>query len=540
MKGRGIMAIYVVAYDIGTTGVKSCLFSISEEEKIKYIDGHLTDYHLYLLDNGGAEQDPDEWWDAICTSTNAMMHKNGIPPEMIKGISFCGQMQCLILVDKDGKVLRPSMNYLDARATKQFKEGIAFGTKIAGMNANRLRKWLKIAKCVAGSVKDPPWKYNWVKENEPEIMARTYKWLDAKDYLAMRMTGNYSASPDSAFAAFLYDTRPDKKCWSKEICDMVGVDFSHLPPLVQSTDIVGALTEKAALEMGLQAGTPVFSGGGDVSLTGVGAGAVEPGDTHIYTGTSGWVSSVIEKQELDINAMIGAIPGVDPTSFNYYAELETAGKCLEWARDHIGLDDLDIFAEHRYKYEDSESAQKNIYSYIMDEIKDVSAGSGGVLFTPWLQGNRCPFEDVYSRGVFFNIGMETTSREMIHAVIEGTAFHYRWMLEEMSKKAKTSDPVRFVGGGALSPLTCQILADVLGRSVETVNDPQNVGALGAAAVMAVGLGFVNSVRDVKTLITVAAKYDPRKETAPVYNRMYPVFRELYKTNKKMFHMLNEE
>ena len=133
MKGRGIMAIYVVAYDIGTTGVKSCLFSISEEEKIKYIDGHLTDYHLYLLDNGGAEQDPDEWWDAICTSTNAMMHKNGIPPEMIKGISFCGQMQCLILVDKDGKVLRPSMNYLDARATKQFKEGIAFGTKIAGM-----------------------------------------------------------------------------------------------------------------------------------------------------------------------------------------------------------------------------------------------------------------------------------------------------------------------------------------------------------------------------------------------------------------------
>ena len=125
-------------------------------------------------------------------------------------------------------------------------------------------------------------------------------------------------------------------------------------------------------------------------------------------------------------------------------------------------------------------------------------------------------------------------------MIEGTAFHYRWMLEEMSKKAKTSDPVRFVGGGALSPLTCQILADVLGRSVETVNDPQNVGALGAAAVMAVGLGFVNSVRDVKTLITVAAKYDPRKETAPVYNRMYPVFRELYKTNKKMFHMLNEE
>ena len=183
------------------------------------------------------------------------------------------------------------------------------------------------------------------------------------------MTGNYSASPDSAFAAFLYDTRPDKKCWSKEICDMVGVDFSHLPPLVQSTDIVGALTEKAALEMGLQAGTPVFSGGGDVSLTGVGAGAVEPGDTHIYTGTSGWVSSVIEKQELDINAMIGAIPGVDPTSFNYYAELETAGKCLEWARDHIGLDDLDIFAEHRYKYEDSESAQKNIYSYIMESAQ---------------------------------------------------------------------------------------------------------------------------------------------------------------------------
>ncbi len=532
------MAIYVVAYDIGTTGVKSCLFSISKEEKIKYVDGHVTDYHIYLLENGGAEQDPDEWWNAICTSTHALMEKNSISNDMIKGVSFCGQMQCLILVDEEGNVLRPSMNYLDARAKKQHAEGIAFGTKIAGMNVGRLMKWIKIMKAPAASVKDPPWKYLWVKENEPEIMAKTYKWMDAKDYLSMRMTGNFTASPDSAFAAFMYDTREGKKCWSKELADMVGVNFDHLSPLVQSTDIVGGMTEKAAGEIGLVPGIPVFSGGGDVSLTGVGAGAVEPGDTHIYTGTSGWVSTVVEKQYLDIDAMIGAIPGVDPTSYNYYAELETAGKCLEWARDHVGLDDLELFTDHRYKYEDSEPLQRNIYSYIMDMIKDVPAGSGGVVFTPWLQGNRCPFEDVDSRGMFFNIGLETTAREMLHAVIEGTAFHYKWMIEAQEKKTSTSDPVRFVGGGALSPLTCQILSDVLGRKVETVFDPQNVGAMGAAAVMAVGLGYAESVREVKQLIPVAMCFEPRTDTAPVYDKMYSVFKELHDMNKKAFKILN--
>ncbi|MGI6204753.1 MAG: xylulokinase [Anaerovoracaceae bacterium] len=532
------MAVFVVAYDIGTTGVKSCLFSISEEEKIKYVNGHLTDYNLTLLDNGGAEQDPDEWWDAICTSTKAMLEESGVDPCDVKGVSFCAQCQCLILVDRDGKVLRPSMNYLDARAKKQYEEGVAFGVKIAGMNARRLLKWIRIGKTAAGSVKDPPWKYNWVKENEPDIMAKTYKYMDAKDYLAMRMTGNYTATPDSAYAAFLYDMRPGKNCWSRELCDMVGVDYSQLSPLIKATDVVGSLLEDRAEEMGLLPGTPVFSGGNDVSLTGVGCGAVLPGDTHIYTGTSGWVSTVVDKPLLDINCMIGAIPGVDPETYNYYAELETAGKCLEWARDHLGLDDLEVFSDHRFAYEDSEAAQKNIYSYIIDKIKDVPAGSNGVIFTPWLQGNRCPFEDVDSRGMFFNLGLETNAKELIHAVLEGISMHYRWMIEEQSRKTPTSDPVRFVGGGALSPLTCQILADVLGRTVETISDPQNVGAMGAAAVMAVGLGFVDDIKDIKGLIPVKAAYRPNSENTAVYDKIMPVFKELHKQNEKAFHALN--
>ena len=291
-------------------------------------------------------------------------------------------------------------------------------------------------------------------------------------------------------------------------------------------------------ELGLPSGTPVFGGGGDASLIGVGAGAVAVGSTHIYCGTSGWVSTVTDRQLVDVDAMIAAIVGAQEGRYNYFAEMETAGKCLEWVKDHLALDEIGVYLEKREVTGGQEAVYASLYDYLTETVEQCPPGSGGVIFTPWLHGNRCPFEDPAAAGMFFNIRLDTGKRALIRAVLEGVCFHLRWMLECQARKVPTSDPVRFVGGGALSAVTAQMLADVSGRTVETVASPQNAGSVGAAAVMAVGLGVVPDLDAVGALIPPAAAFTPNPANRAVYDRQYAVFRRLYAANRAHFRALN--
>ena len=315
---------------------------------------------------------------------------------------------------------------------------------------------------------------------------------------------------------------------------MFGINMDLLPRIIRSTDMVGGLTEKAASELGLKAGTPVFGGGGDASLIGVGAGSVEVGDTHIYSGTSGWVSTVTKKQVVDVTSMIASVTGAQEGKYNYFAEMETAGKCLEWVRDHLALDEIGVYIKKEGVPSDYEQRNTSLFSYLNEVVKDVEPGSGGVIFTPWLHGNRCPFEDPNATGIFFGIGLETGKTEMIHAVLEGVFYHLRWMLECQSRLVKTSDPIRFVGGGALAPVSCQMLADITGRTIETVDSPQNVGAVGAAAVVAVGLGLIPDLECTKQFIPVAATYKPDMKKHAKYKPYYRTFKKLYAANRNLF------
>ena len=527
---------YVIAYDIGTTGVKTCLFEI--ENEIKLIAAAMEGYNLYILPGGGAEQDPDEWWQAICNTTKTVFSKCDILPEQIEGISFCSQMQGLVLVDKDLRPVHRAFSYMDQRAKKQIKDGIAYGIKIAGANIFKLIPSLIITGAVSASVKDPVWKYNWVKENEPENFKRVHKWLDVKEYIICRMTDRCVMTRDSAFGTLLYDIRKGKEGFSKTICKLLGVDINHLPEIVESTDWVGGLTEKAAAELGLRPGTAVFGGGGDASLIGVGAGSVELGETHVYNGTSGWVSTVVDKSVVDASAMIAAIIGAQKDSFNYFAELETAGKCLEWVKDHLALDEIGIFLDKTDVVQSKETVYTSLYDYLSKVVNEIPAGSQGVIFTPWLHGNRCPFEDPNARGMFFNISLDVGKTELIRSVLEGVCMHMRWFLETQDKKIKTSNVIRFVGGGALSDVTCQILADITDRTVETVDSPQNVGAVGAAVIMAVGLGVIDDVSHAKRLIPAKKTFIPNPKNKEVYDRNYEVYKALYKNNKNAFKALN--
>ena len=212
---------YVLSYDIGTTGVKTCLFEV--EDEIKLIAAEMEGYSLTVYPDGGAEQDPDEWWSAICNTTKRLMNSTSVSTSEIAGISFCSQMQGLVLVDKDGQPVRKAMSYMDQRAKKQIKELMAYGPQIAGAYIPKLLKSLQITGAVSASVKDPVYKYKWVEENEPENFARTYKWLDVKEYIICRMTDKFVMTRDSAFGTLLYDVRKGKEGWSPEMLKMFNV-----------------------------------------------------------------------------------------------------------------------------------------------------------------------------------------------------------------------------------------------------------------------------------------------------------------------------
>ncbi len=524
---------YVLAYDIGTTGLKTCIFKI--DKTIELVSSNNSTYALTILPNGGAEQDPDEWWDKMCESTKVCLTKANIDKKDIAGISFCSQAQGLVLIDKDGNALRPAMSYMDQRASKEIKQGIAYGMQVAGANILKLIPSLIITGAVSSSVKDPMWKYKWVENNEPEVYEKIYKWLDVKDYLSCRMTGEATMSQDSAFGTLLYDTRKNHEGWSKTLCKMFNINMDHLPKIIKSTDKVGDLKESAAKQLGLEPGTPVFSGGSDASLIGVGAGQTNVGDTHIYDGTSGWVITVTDKQKVDVTAMIAAITGAQVNKFNYFAEMETAGKCLEWVKDHLALDEVGVYLKD--KDINSNNIRENLYSYLTEAVQNANPGSDGVIFTPWLHGNRCPFEDPNATGGFYGIKLETGKTELIRAVLEGVFYHLRWMLECQDKKLKTSNPIRFVGGGALSPVCCQMLADITGRTIETIKDCQFVGATGAAGVIGVGLGEINNLEQMKEFVPTDKTYIPNEEVHKQYEPYYQTFKQIYKANKKIYYNL---
>ncbi len=528
--------MYIIIYDFGTSSLKTCLFEI--DEKIRLLANANAAYGLHVSANGGVEQDTEEWWAAICSTTRALFTQTDVKPGDIEGMAFCSQMQGTVLVDENGNALRPPMNYLDQKGVKEYRECMGRGIiKVSGCSLYKLARNLLVNYAGSVSAKDPVWKYKWVENNEPDVFWKMYKWLDIGDYLVARCTGRIVRTADSAFATFLYDTRKGREGWNRGLLKMYGVHPEHMPEIIDSTDRVGGLTERAAAELGLVPGIPVFGGGGDTTFVNIGAGCTRPGDTHIYVGTSGWVSTCMDRQTVDLNAMITGVLSAIHGYYNYYAELETAGKCLEWVSEHLVLDEIGVYLSHD-KVTDVERRYLSLYDYLSAKMSQVLPGSNGVIFTPWLHGNRCPFEDSKAGGMFFNIRVENNKADMIRAVMEGICYHLRWLLECVMRKVKTSDVIRFVGGGSLSPVTCQTLADITGRTIETIDNPQSVGAMGAAIVVAAGIRGVDASELSRRLVRANHSYAPNPANRDVYERNYQVFKKLYKANAALFRKLN--
>ncbi|MBD3186521.1 carbohydrate kinase [Candidatus Bathyarchaeota archaeon] len=513
----------IVAHDIGTSGTKSALVEIDDSVRIirSYISSHKLIHDPKVPHS--AEQDVESWWNATCKGTRKVVHG-----ESIDALVFCVQANGAVFVDGEGKALANAFTWLDGRAVDQinrhFKSGLfTYG----GYNLFKAIRFLRITGAGPGSPKDPLWKYIWFKEREPEKFSRVHKFLDARDYMLYRTTGNYCTAPDSANLTWLFDTRPGKFKWSKPLCKMCGVDMSHLPEIRDSTDKAGILLSRPAKELGLDASIPVIMGGNDSSCIAVGSGATSPGDVHVYNGTSGWTMAFLEKRKINLKYFEASICGAIPGMYQFIGELETAGASLAWARDHLAT--LEVARARKQGCSE--------YEFLDDIISRTGVKENGVLFMPWLLGNRSPREDQHVRGAFFNLNLQTRRQDMFRAILEGVSLHQRWILEGFTHVMEVPPILRYIGGGAKSRIWARIHADVLGKEIVPVANPQDGGTIGAAMIAGVALGIAE-FSDANHLIKTGPPLQPRKAMHELYTKKFEAMKQFHDNNRDTFRILN--
>jgi len=499
---------YIVAHDVGTSGSKGTLIDL----KLNVIASESAEYKVLFPHKGYAEQNPEDWWDAVTKTTQSITEKSGIKNEDIVGVVFSAQMAGLIPM-REGTPLLNCLTWLDTRAADQAKKIIGKGLlKVSGYTLLPLLRFLKVTGGAPGLAgKDVISKILWLKEEKPDIYKETDILLDVKDYLVYKCTGTTVTSRDCANISWMMDTRPKKFCWSDVILKKYDIDMSKLPEIRKSTDVAGRITEKASEDLRIPEGTPVLTGAGDMASAAIGSGAVLEGETHVYIGTSSWVAAHLKSREKDLSHYMGSICSANPEMYLCVAEQETASGCLEWIKHNV--------------------IREFTHEQLNEYVSTVEPGAGGVVFTPWLFGERSPLDDPEVRGGFYNLSLEHTRGHMARAVYEGVAVNIKWALtyfEKLVSKTRTLDKIYIIGGGAKSDVWCQIFADAFARPVLRVENPVDAGARGAAGIALVGLGHVNGFDEVKQLIHVEKKFEPNKENTRIYEKILEEFKAIYK------------
>jgi len=512
---------HVLAIDLGTSGPKVGLVTSAGA----VLGAQFEPVELILLPDGGAEQDPEAWWQAICAASRRLVAQDIVPASKISAVSVTSQWSGTVAVDSDGHTIGNAIIWMDSRGAPHIRELIGGPVRIEGYDPRKLRRWVRLTGgAPSRSGKDPLAHILYLRSNEPEVYRRAATFLEPKDYINVRMTGSVAASFDSIALHWVTDnTDPTAVAYSDALLDLAGLNRSQLPPLVAATDILGPLRPDAAAELGLAAETPVVMGTPDLHSAAIGAGTTADLAGHLYLGTSSWLICHVPFKKTDVIHNIGSLPAAIPGRYLAANAQETAGKAVEWLADILypaGSDRADVYAE-------------------MNRMAaEVPAGSKGVIFTPWLYGERTPVEDASLRGGFFNQSLETGRAEMIRAVFEGVALNSRWLLRYVEKfVGDRLEPLVIVGGGAQSDLWCQIHADVLGRRVHQAADPIQVNVRGAGLLAHVAIGNL-AWDDVPGLVPIAATYEPNRANRQVYDNAYDAFRKLHKQNRRTYRRLN--
>ena len=501
---------YIIAHDVGTSGNKAVL--VDTEGNV--LASALEPYPVHYPRPDWAEQDPQDWWHAVASTTRQVVERAGIAPQDVLAMVHTTQMLGIVPMGPEGKPLRRAIIWLDGRAPKQAKR--------------IMRKFLgrRVFAMVAGaeiSGKDALAKLLWLKENESHIYNRMTCFLDVNGYLTHRATGEMVCEWSCASGFVGYQ----KKYWPEWLLRYMGLDVDKFPSLVRSIDQVGGLTAEAAQDCGLPQGTPVFGGGGDAAGAAVGSGAVGEGDGHIYLGTSGWVGVVTEKAATGRHG-VATIHSADPAKALIFAEMETAGACLKWIADQF------------YRHEQADPEIPNVFALMDQDVETIPPGSDYLICTPWMYGERSPVSDTWVRSTFFNLSADHSREHLLRAVYEGVAYNLRWIIDIVEKDFGFPLPkLRVIGGGARGGPWMQIIADVTGRRVETVVNPMEAGAVGTALTAAIGMGLYSDFEALKQIVRVDREFSPQPSNAEIYSVLYQAYRSIYSNLRGLYREVNE-
>ncbi len=509
------MSEHVLAIDLGTSGPKVAL--VGSDGSVT--SGQFEPIDLVLLPDGGAEQDPTQWWAAIGAATRRAITG---ADATIAAISVTTQWSGTVAVDTAGNAIGNAIIWMDTRGARHVDKLITGPIRFEGYDIRKARRWIQLtggAPTRAG--KDPIAHILYLRSEQPEVYNSTAVFLEPKDYVNLRLTGRAVATYDSIALHWLTDNRdPSTIDYHDDLLAYTGLDRSQLPDLVPATSIIGELTPAAAADLGLSPGIPVLGGTPDVHSAAIRSGTVADCAGSLYVGSSSWITCHVPFKKTDLPHNIASLPAPIPGRYLVLNEQETAGKALEWVA-------AILFPGHPDPYEE------------FDLLAGTAApGSGGVIFTPWLVGERTPVEDSTLRGGFFNQSLNTGRAEMARALFEGVAYNARWLLTYVEKIAGTRlDPIVLAGGGARSQLWAQIFADVLGRTINRAADPIMVNVRGAGLLAHAALGNI-TFDDVSNLVPIADSHEPDPANFDVYERLYDGFRSIHKANRRLYRKMN--
>ncbi|MED9881106.1 xylulokinase [Blautia sp.] len=493
--------LYLLGIDIGTSACKAALF----DRKGQVLAAANGEYPVYYPEEGWAEQNPEEWWSAVCEAVRQVIRKAGIQPEEIAGVGIDGQSWSAIAIDKGGKVLTNTPIWMDTRAqsicdrlNEEIGEDEIF--RIAG---NSLQPSYTTAKIL------------WYKENLPEVYCKIYKILQSNSYIAFKLTGQISQDLSQGYGLHCFDMRTGQ--WDEEMCRKMGIPRDFLPEIVPSDRIIGTVTKKAAEESGLAEGTPVAAGGLDAACGTLGAGVIHSGETQEQGGQAGGMSICIEKYQADPRLILGfhVIPG----KWLLQGGTTGGGGVMRW------------FEREFADYERLMREQTGISS--LDQLNEIAEkvkpGCDGLVFLPYMAGERSPIWNPYAKGVFYGLDFSKTKGHMVRACMEGVAFSLRHNLETAEEAGAKAEILRAMGGSANSLLWTQIKSDVTGKTM-AVPASDTATTLGAALLAGVGTGFYKDYEEaVAETVKVTRKHQPDPEKKAVYDKNYETYLELYRS-----------
>ncbi|MCD8314717.1 MAG: xylulokinase [Firmicutes bacterium] len=493
------MNTYLIGIDIGTSGTKTALF----DEAGNVVASKTVEYPLYQPRSGWAEQDPDDWVRAAIEGLSAVA--SGIDAECVRGIGLSGQMHGLVMLDSEGKLLRRSIIWCDQRTEAQCREI----TETVGSE-----KLIKITNSPALTGFTAS-KILWVRENEPEIYEKCRHILTPKDYVRYRLTGELATDVSDASGVQLFDIGARK--WSDEMTSLLGIDAGMLPSVYESCEVTGVLSEDAANKTGLRRGIPVVGGAGDNEAAAVGCGVVSDGKAFATIGTSGVVFAHSERVKFDPKGRIHGFCAAVPGEYHVMGVIQSAGLSLRRLRDNVCAAECEA------------ARRRGVDPYaIMDEEAEKSpVGSNGLIFLPYLMGERSPHLDPCARGGFIGLTAAHTRGDMIRSVLEGVIFAMRDSLSVFGEIGISPSALTLCGGGASSPLWRQIAADIFGCEVDIVKSGEG-GALGAAILAGVGTGVYGGVKEAcGEIIKPARTYLPSEANRKRYDELYGIYDGLY-------------